>query len=442
MPPSWVSRLSLTPAEFEARCPGRNKDVKFHRGVLEVWAPYAREDGLVRRVTVYKDRKRTEAVEVHESFEHRKDKLLSRTRKVRANTVVETFLPGRSDGGLREYELVSGVSRKMDFYPNARLDGLQLRHEMLGIKTVEHYQGRDDRLVYRSVTFDPAAHAGTGGGDAKAADADHAVVKMAEKYSRNEAVDADEDVAKRVYHVGGDIVVLYHHGKGRITNSKRVFHRDGRPWPPQVTVVDPFAKPPPDSVLRENYQALINAERECMQAFREQERQMKEILSKRAEEEESFQLEVSVYDTSRQRHFLDAEGKEDAAAAAVMHDYLTPFLDDPKSSEPLPRDKALKVRDLCLKSLRERLVERATIIQSRLDEENNNLHKKTSTFSRNRDHADKETEEEYERYCQGAMFRIQIIDERLKRHEKQALQKYDEMDNRLRNDPRMRNIYQ
>lgn len=86
----------------------------------------------------------------------------------------------------------------------------------------------------------------------------------------------------------------------------------------------------------------------------------------------------------------------------------------------------------------DRLVERATIIQSRLDEENANLAKRTSTFSRNRDHADKQTEEEYERYCQAAMFRIQIIDERLKRHEKQALQKYEEMDSRLRADPRMR----
>jgi hypothetical protein len=86
----------------------------------------------------------------------------------------------------------------------------------------------------------------------------------------------------------------------------------------------------------------------------------------------------------------------------------------------------------------DRLVERATIIQSRLDEENANLAKKTSTFSRNRDHADKETEEEYERFCQSAMFRIQIIDERLRRHEKQALQKYEEMDSRLRADLRMR----
>lgn len=209
---------------------------------------------------------------------------------------------------------------------------------------------------------------------------------------------------------------------------------------------------------------------------------MAELLKARAEDEASTVLTSSVYDTGRAREYLD-RGRYRDETPVVVHDYLTPFLPKQRAGaepRPLNREAALKAREACLKSLRvraaaprwphpglraparsarapatsamrrlaapptppplcpqERLVERATIIQSRLDEENASLAKKTSTFSRNRDHADKQTEEEYEAYCQGAIFRIQIIEERLKRHERQALQKYEEMDARLRADPRM-----
>ena len=40
--------------------------------------------------------------------------------------------------------------------------------------------------------------------------------------------------------------------------------------------------------------------------------------------------------------------------------------------------------------------------------------------------------------CQEAMFRIQILEQRLDRHTDLSLQKYAEMDARLRNDPRLR----
>ena len=49
-------------------------------------------------------------------------------------------------------------------------------------------------------------------------------------------------------------------------------------------------------------------------------------------------------------------------------------------------------------------------------------------------------EAEYERYCQEAMFRIQILEQRLDRHTELSLQKYAEMDARLRDDPRLVNL--
>ena len=50
-------------------------------------------------------------------------------------------------------------------------------------------------------------------------------------------------------------------------------------------------------------------------------------------------------------------------------------------------------------------------------------------------------EEEYEEFCAEAWFRIQILEQRLARHEDQALQKFAYLDTKLRNDPRLSAIH-
>ena len=203
------------------------------------------------------------------------------------------------------------------------------------------------------------------------------------------------------------------------------------------------------------------AEREIINEIKDYDRQTKEILKRRSIEESDIEeaeeeaarlspgskplvpryLEVSVYDTARSR-LANAEDEEDPDADKVPHDYLTPFLADPigVNDPPLSRDEALQAREACLRSLKDRLVERANIVQSRLDEENAALSKKQAAFQRNRDHMDPADEHEYERYCQEAMFRIQILEQRLDRHTELSLQKYAEMDARLRDDPRLKNL--
>jgi len=148
-------------------------------------------------------------------------------------------------------------------------------------------------------------------------------------------------------------------------------------------------------------------------------------------------LTVSAYDTERSQLALKLEASEEVSAAP--HDYLTPYLPRQLSADapPLSREESLKARDDCLRSLKDRLVERATIVQSRLDEENAALSKRQATFQRNRDHMEPSDEAEYERYCQEAMFRIQILEQRLDRHTELSLHKYAEMDARLRADPRL-----
>ena len=55
-----------------------------------------------------------------------------------------------------------------------------------------------------------------------------------------------------------------------------------------------------------------------------------------------------------------------------------------------------QVRENCLKALKERLIERANIIQARHDEETAALAKRQANFQRDRDNLGRAEEEEYE----------------------------------------------
>jgi hypothetical protein len=151
-----------------------------------------------------------------------------------------------------------------------------------------------------------------------------------------------------------------------------------------------------------------------------------------------------VYETIRKRIAQGVgEDNNDSGKAELIQerDYLKPYLPPQHASGDmsvqLHKDDAIHVKDECLKALKDRLIERANIIQSRLDAENAILARKQAAFQRTRDHATPEAEEEYEDFCAEAWFRIQILEQRLARHEDQALQKFAELDTKLRNDPRL-----
>jgi hypothetical protein len=50
---------------------------------------------------------------------------------------------------------VDGRYRKIYFYHHRNKDGLIYREERIGRKTIEYYKNREDKLTYRSVTFNP-----------------------------------------------------------------------------------------------------------------------------------------------------------------------------------------------------------------------------------------------------------------------------------------------
>ncbi|KXZ51889.1 hypothetical protein GPECTOR_11g323 [Gonium pectorale] len=468
IPPSWVPKLTIPRDAFDMRCPRGSKLTLYRRCQHEIFARFgdcSRWDGMVERLVLYADDDRTLVAEMRETFTRRRDKLRERRVYPQKDTTIELFDRG-SAFALKDILTVKNDRRVFNFYAAARLDGLEKREELEGRKIIEHFVGRDDRLVYRSATYTEDAALGAGGvgglaaasagigteaneadlpGEddmsrrarkAKARGGDKRMLpirKMTEKFGRNPVLAADSDVAKRVYYLTeGRLRVEYHFGVNRITNSSRTFTKDGQS---QIVQVDPLAPRPQPAALLEEYSALLVAEKDCLQSVRDSEWEVSEITRTRTNQEQNITLETPYYDIVRIKAEESEEEEEEAAEAA--YDYLSPFLPTLLGTQQLTRLQALEVREKALKALKDRLIERANIIQARLDEETAALAKRQQNFHRDRDQMSAAEEEEYERQTEESMFRIHILERRLRRHEEQALHKYYELDAKLRSDPRL-----
>jgi len=445
IPPSWVPKMVIPRDAFDMRCPRGSKLTLYKKCQHEIFALFgdsSRWDGMVEKIVVYEDDERTIQTEVVEMFERRKDKLRKRETYPQKDTIVEYFKSG-SSFGLKEILTIKNERRVTNFFHTARLDGLMRREEIEGQKIIETFTGRDDRLIYRSATYiaeplesnnlDEDPKRANRKSRTKESKKMLPIRKMTEKFARNQDISADQDVAKRVFYLAeGRIRVDHHYGEQRVTRSGRVFFKDGQS---QIVHVDPLAPQPEPGVLLEEYQALLLAEKDCVQAIRDSEWEFNEIFRTRTNQEQNITLETPYYDVVRIKAEESEEEEEEKTEAS--YDYLSPFLPPLIGMQQLTREQAFEVREKALKALKDRLIERANIIQARLDEDTANLSKQQQNFQRDREAMPQPHEEIYEKAVEESKFRIHILEKRLKRHEEQALYKYYELDHKLRSDPRL-----
>ena len=447
MPKSWCASIQIPQDIFDLRCPKGSKERRYYKCIHEVFAMFgdtARWDGMIERLIIFQDEEYEKIEETREYFTRRKDKLRQRVTLSLEQTTIELFDEG-SSFGLKKLVTKKDEYRLFEFHHGARLDGLLKREEVINKKISEFFKERDDHLIYRSVTYDDADLE-------EFEDADIAILnldpekqaeknetsslpflKMTEKFSRRSDIPAGEDVYKRTYFVAADQIRLnFHFGEDRITASSRLYTKEGLT---HITEVDTLKEKPTGSALLEEYQRLLLSERECSQAIRDVEREIRSILDSRMKEEQNIILTVPYYDVTRIKKEESDEEKQEEEQ--VEHDFLSAFLPSTINIRHLTRTECFAVRDKCLKALKDRLIERANIIQARHDEETAALAKRQANFQRDRDQMSQEEEEEYEKACEESMFRIHILEQRLKKHEEQALQKYYELDSKLRNDPRL-----
>jgi len=103
-------------------------------------------------------------------------------------------------------------------------------------------------------------------------------------------------------------------------------------------------------------------------------------------EEELFSkiLEKSIYEKARDKMKQGKKKDEEEAGESKTHDYLRPILKKLKLQDVAVFDPetAISVKNEALRSLKERLLTRAEIIQRRLDQEQKNLEEAYTNLKR------------------------------------------------------------
>ncbi|XP_054311036.1 dynein regulatory complex subunit 7 isoform X5 [Pongo pygmaeus] len=359
----------------------------------------------------------TNILEIKEWYQNREDMLELKHMNKTTDLKTDYFKPGHPQA-LRVHSYKSmqpEMDRVIEFYETARVDGLIKREETPRTMT-EYYQGRPDFLSYRHANFGPRVKKFT---LSSAESNPRPIVKITERFFRNPAKPAEEDVAERVFLVAEERIQLrYHCREDHITASKREFLRR--------TEVDNKGN------------KIIMTPDMCI-SF-----EVLEILKLREEEEAAHTLTISIYDTKRNEK--SKEYRE--AMERVMHeehlrqvetqlDYLAPFLAQLPPGEKLTRWQAVRLKDECLSDFKQRLINKANLIQARFEKETQELQKKQQWYQENQVTLTPEDEDLYLSYCSQAMFRIRILEQRLNRHKELAPLKYLALEEKLYKDPRL-----
>lgn len=317
VPPSWVAKLHIDRATYKKKfVTDAQRVTLYQRAKVEEFAENSHDQGLTLRVTRYRDSACTLPIEVREVFRNRKDKLELRVRYPLESKFEEHFGPGRLPEALKARIEWIGYRREFHFYTSARMDGLVKREEFIQKRTLEHFDARDDNLVFRSVTLttekddvdgkNPYVLPGGPTGELS-------IKKMKEKFSRNTALAADDDARKKTYNVqDGTIRVHFHYATGKITAGSRVYAK-APGTPVEVVMADPSAPKPKLSILDDELRASLQAEKDCYNAVRHAEIETQDILKLRKREEMAIVLETSFFDASEDDE--KASKKDDAKDA-------------------------------------------------------------------------------------------------------------------------------
>lgn len=393
--------------------------------------------------------------EVREIYKFRKDKLAKRERYPQEGQVLEYFDKGRMPrgelpDGLKKLEFWTNENRRvLEFYPGARIDGLVRREDRFGSKTIENFQFHDERLSRRTIKYVLTKDMTSRFGQSWVPDNSCTEIhKVKEIYERNQNIEADKDIHQLKYFVAsgqvGRIEVDYQYTQCRITHSRRVYNKDGL-IQDELVQVDPYAKPPKIAQTLDDLRELQLRFGATNQNIREMDRNITELMKHRSIEEEPNRIDVviHVYDASRAKG--DEDIKEEAQEEEEEEfDPLKAFLPANYSYDeqgPLRKEDAERVKSDCLKNLKQRLVERKEIIENRLLEQQNELDRNKTTYARTKDQLEPQAIEKHEMEEKEALFKINILQMRLEKHNEDAFGKLNDLYGKLKLDKRLELLY-
>ncbi|KAM8755120.1 dynein regulatory complex subunit 7 isoform 1-T2 [Acanthopagrus schlegelii] len=450
MPRSWVSYMTIPKKDLENRLPGGQKVIRYRKAKLEKFAPYLKPDGLVTRLTTYKDLDCTEVLTVKEWYQHRNDHLERREVNKVDNSTTERFSRGRRFHLL--FHRYTDTHRETEF-SCARVDNLVRRVESPGEMT-ELFEGRDDFLYIRHVIFD--RHVEFSEPDVDAGPDDRPLQKVVERFHRNKSKPANEDVAERVFLLAERrIEVTYHLEDHRFIPSKRSFikpresteKKKAEDFTPDMVSgfqVDLSEKPPETLILYGLLVNLMKDEDTVVHQIRGSQKEVRDVVSCREQEERNVQLHFTPWTTTgaakarSQRREMERLAAEDQRWLQEKEkDILAPLLIRLGNTETLSAEDAKQLHQDCLAEFKQRLVEHANLIQERYEKETQELQEKQQWYQKNQLNLTKQQEEEYQNYCAQKTLQIHVAKKRLRMHKEAAPQKYRVLDQKLKRDSRL-----
>ncbi|MCJ8734378.1 hypothetical protein PDJAM_G00234650 [Pangasius djambal] len=445
MPQSWVAQIHISEEDMESCFPGGSKVIRYRKATLEKFSPYLLKDGLVTRLTTYDDLEWTQPNTVKEWYENRHDELQERELQKATSVTIERFSSGRSFclKTHRYVTLVPGTERLMEFYSNVRADSLVSRVET-PTEMIETFQDRSDFLYYRHVVYGPLELAQKLGVQRR-------IQKVVVKFHRDRSKPASKDVAELIFQISQNrIEVTYHLEDDRIIPNFDIFEKPPNqddPFSDKMVSsfqVDPLGEPLPKLCLYQTLMALMKEEEKVLISIKDSENEVRDILEVRGREESAIMLKISIYDMARnEKARLHVEKLKHLAREKQLKkeyedvDVLAPFLARLGHPECLTKQQAVQIHADCLDNLKQRLIDKANLIQARFEKETQELLQKQQWYQKNQFNLTKQDEEAYLAYCSEAMFRIKILKLRLSRHKDRAPQKYLALDKMLRHDPRL-----
>ncbi|TRY98073.1 hypothetical protein DNTS_023525 [Danionella cerebrum] len=333
----------------------------------------------------------------------------------------------------------------MDFYSQARVDGLAKRIEKPSEMT-ETFEDRTDLLIQRHVIY---------GKQIKVLRAGEAIeqrlIQVEERFHRDPSKPASTDVAEKIFLTSERrIQVTYHLEGDRIIPAWLNFSKPkeatdlqkAQAFTSQMVSgfqVDPFATPHSNLQLYEILMDLLKDEENAELRIRDSEREVKSILLDREKEDSKTDLLISIYNTTRNEtaHNIEKECKANEKQQEKELDLLAPFQGRLGKTESLTQQDALQLKTECLKEYKQQLINKANFIQSRFEKEMVELQKKQLWYQRSQLTLSTEDEENYLKYCTDAMFRIHVLKLRLSRHKETAPLKYLALEEKLKRHPKL-----
>lgn len=484
-PPPYTNALNFTRNEYLIRYPPNGKrTIQYYCSKADFYARGINSQSIVMRITNYLDVECTKVKEIHEWYENRKDKLFKRSRFfINKFHFIEYYHPG-SVGEIKQWTEYPGKAVNIDFYNDGNLERLKRREEIIGEKVTEYYSNRNDNLVKRIVEFTnnkklvenrttsftlPGYSSVPG-----TVSSELYVTSMLQIYDKNPLMEKlnQDDVSSKFYSISeGKVIIKYHYKNGSINNEVKTYYhtragltntlqsnQNNKTGYLNNDVSNGLNNLGSNSLMEANLmqeiglddnleklQEASTLERECYTQVKLSFQRLQNILKQRYDSEFEVIHERTVYEKAiDQAHessasILSQQTELSLKQAIKSTDYLTPFLRHVKDINNISREEASIIRQNCLDALKMRLVERANIIQSRLNDENILLGKRQEQFQRSQREGEfSKISAEHEKYCTDALFRIQILEKRLADHEDTSLKKFAELDIKLASDPRLR----